>query len=111
MIKNILTIAVIALLFSCNNDDVTAEVENQVSSIDNIKVENGILSFSSKDFLKETVDGLKRMDTDEKELKLEKFYRKGFMPLYPHFKESDVDLLQTFSQRKMNKLNKQKIRT
>ena len=99
MIKNILTIAVIALLFSCNNDDVTAEVEN------------GILSFSSKDFLKETVDGLKRMDTDEKELKLEKFYRKGFMPLYPHFKESDVDLLQTFSQRKMNKLNKQKIRT
>ena len=53
------------------------------------------------------MDGLKRMDTDEKELKLEKFYRKGFMPLYPHFKESDVDLLQTFSQRKMNKLNKQ----
>ena len=65
--------------------------------------------FPSKDFLKETVDGLKQMGADEKELKLEKFYKKGFMPLYPHFKESDVDLIQEFSKRKKIKLNKQKI--
>jgi hypothetical protein len=108
MIKNILSLVVIALLFSCNKDDATILVENQESSADEIKVENGILSFSSKDFLKEAVDGLKSMETAEKESKLEKFYKKGFMPLYPHFKEGDVDLIQAFSQRKKFRLEKQK---
>jgi len=108
MIKNILSLVVLALLFSCNKDDVSIAAENQETSADDIKIENGILSFSSKGFLKETVDGLKQMETSEKETKLEKFYKNGFMPLYPHFKESDVNLIQEYSERKTAKLKKQK---
>ena len=46
MIKNILSLVAIMLLFSCNKDDETIIAENQESSVDEIKVENGILSFS-----------------------------------------------------------------
>lgn len=108
MIKNIISLVVITLLFSCNKDDATIVTENQENFTNEIKVEDGVLSFSSKDFLKENVDELKLIESTEKELKLEKFYKKGFMPLYPHFKESDVDLIQSFSQKKKAKLEKQR---
>ena len=71
-----------------------------------LKTENGILSFSSKDFLGRTVESLKEMDNQEKEVKLYEFYDKGFMPLYPHFREDDNIKLQKFSEKKKNKIQK-----
>lgn len=46
------------------------------------------------------------MDNQEKEVKLYEFYDKGFMPLYPHFREDDIIKFQKFSAKKINKFQK-----
>jgi hypothetical protein len=102
MKKNIYIFILLALVFSCEREDNFTQEEQQ--NIDKIKVENGILSFSSKEFLDRTVKDLKKSTKEEKEQKLNKFYDKGFMPLYPQFSENDVSRLQEFTNRKKEKL-------
>lgn len=82
------------------------QIENSLQILDKIEVENGVLSFSSKDLLGRTVTELKEIGNIEKEVKLSEFYKKGFMPLFPHFSENDIRKLQEFSNRKKEKLQK-----
>lgn len=100
-----LLIAFILVLTACNTDDDFKINDNQLN-LEKIEVQNGILSFSSKDFLSKTVENLKQISDSEKEIKLTKYYDKGFMPLYPYFKENDVDKLLKFSERKKSRTQK-----
>lgn len=94
-----------ATIVSCNKE-IELVVEDNQLIIEEIEVEDGILSFTSKDFLKSTIENLKEITDDEKEVKLAKFYNRGFMPLYPHFDESNKEMLLEFSDRKKNKAQK-----
>lgn len=82
------------------------QIENSLQILDKIEVENGVLSFSSKDLLGRTVTELKEIGNIEKEVKLSEFYKKGFMPLFPHFSENDIRKLQEFSNRKKKSFKK-----
>lgn len=103
MKKIYLIFIIILITFSCEKDDNLTTLDNQQNKIE---VENGILSFSNKDFLGETITELKQMNEEDKELKLNKFYDKGFMPLFPHFQENDIEKIQIFSERKKEKIQK-----
>ena len=91
------------LIVSCQKSEIVDVIEN--NEIENkIEVQNGILSFSTKDLLSRTVEDLKQISDVEKEVKLSLYYNEGFMPLYPHFKEEDVEKLVNFSNRKSDRL-------
>jgi hypothetical protein len=104
MKKAYIFLAILALTFSCERDDSYNQEVQQIQ--DKIEVENGILSFSSKDFLDRTVKDLKESNKDEKIQKLNKFYVKGFMPLFPQFSDNDASLIQSFAERKKQKIQK-----
>ncbi|WP_159025755.1 hypothetical protein, partial [Aquimarina sp. Aq78] len=97
------------LLVSCQKDDTIELIDNQ--SIESkiggkIEVQNGILSFSNKDVLESTIKDLKELSDEDKEVKLDLFYQKGFKPLYPHFKENDQKRIMEFSEKKKAKIQK-----
>lgn len=79
----------VVVVVSCQKNEISDRLENNKIE-DKIEVHNGVLSFSSKDLLSRTMENLKQINDKEKEDKLTLFYDKGFMPLYPHFKENDV---------------------
>ena len=56
MKKTYIFLIALTLVFSCEREDNFTQEQQQV---DKIEVENGILSFSSKDFLDRTVKDLK----------------------------------------------------
>ena len=99
---NIYLIAFTLLIISCNKDE-NIELKYRQQIADKIEVQNGVLSFSSKDLLSRTVKELKQISDKEKEIKLKVYYDKGFMPLYPHFSENDKDKFLQFSERKKSK--------
>ena len=100
-----LLIAFILVLTACNTDDDFKINDNQLN-LERIEVEKGVLSFSSKDLLNKTVENLKEISDSEKEDKLNQYYEKGFMPLYPHFSENDTERLLEFSARKKSRTKK-----
>lgn len=100
-----LIVAFVLLVISCNKDEVIEHKSTQAIT-EKIEVENGVLSFSSKDLLSETIKGLKEISDQEKEVELASFYKKGFMPLYPYFKETDDERIKQFSERKQSRLQK-----
>ncbi len=103
-----LLIAGVLLTVSCQKDDTIELIDNQSTESKirgKIEVQNGILSFSSKDLLDITIKELKEISDEEKEVKLDLFYQKGFKPLYPHFKEDD-QRIKEFSEKKKNKIQK-----
>jgi len=93
-------LAILTFMFSCERDENFNQEQQEIT--DKIEVENGILSFSSMDFLDSTVRDLKQSNKDEKIQKLSTFYNEGFMPLFPQFSENDIDLIQEFSNRKID---------
>lgn len=103
MKKFIVIIGCLVFIVSCQKNEISDRIENNKIE-DKIEVQNGILSFSSKDLLSRTMENLKQINDKEKEDKLSLFYDKGFMPLYPHFKENDVGKLLSFSAKKLEKL-------
>lgn len=96
-------IGCLVLIVSCQKNEISDRIENNKIE-DKIEVNNGVLSFSSKDLLNRTMENLKQINDKEKEDKFSLFYDKGFMPLYPHFKEDDVGKLLSFSAKKLEKL-------
>lgn len=104
MKKIYLFLITLILSISCQKED--NFVRDEQYNIDKIEVENGILSFSSKEFLDATIKDLKESTKEEKQQKLNKFYDKGFMPLFPQFHENDISRFQEFSNRKKKKLQK-----
>lgn len=105
MKKTYLLFSFILLTFSCNREEILEPKDSQQTN-KKIGVENGVLSFSSKHSLNQTVKGLKQLNDNEKEIKLNTFYEQGFKPLYPHFNENDTKRLSEFSKRKRLKTQK-----
>lgn len=98
-------IGCLVFIVSCQKNEISDTIENNKIE-DKIEVHNGVLSFSSKDLLNRTMENLKQIEDKEKEDKLSSFYDKGFMPLYPHFKENDVEKLLSFSAKRIEKFEK-----
>lgn len=104
--KKIFLVLIITMFFSsCENDELNENISN-LEIDDAIIVENGILNFSSKDLLSQTVSELKKINNNEKELRFKKYYEKGFMPLFPNFSDDDQDKLLEYSERKKARIQK-----
>ncbi len=104
-LRNATLLALLFISFSCTKDSDYKEENNQ-NTVDFIELKDGILAFSSQDFLTRKVDEIKEMDQGEKEDFLYKYYDKGFKPLFPQYREDDDIKLGEFAERKKQRLSK-----
>ena len=103
--KYILLISAV-IIFSCEKEDIlTPDLNQQLN--EKIELEEGVLSFISKDLLQKTVKSLKNKDNTTKHGKLKKFYDKGFKPLFPNYLDDDPKL-SDFVKRKKIRVQKTK---
>ena len=103
--KPLQLILTLLLIFSCK-EEYTLEEKKEALTLERVEIENGILAFSSKDFLNKTINDLKNSDLDELETELNVYYEKGFRPLYPHYNDSDYERISDFTQRKISRSQK-----
>ncbi|WP_299364818.1 hypothetical protein [Winogradskyella sp.] len=105
ILKNVTLMALFFIAVSCSKD-LDNISENTLNPVDSVELKDGILVFSSKDFLIRKVDEIKDMKQEQKEQFLYKFYNQGFKPLFPRYRDDDNTKLGEFAQRKKERLSK-----
>ncbi|QMU64001.1 MAG: hypothetical protein GKR88_06620 [Flavobacteriaceae bacterium] len=104
MRKILITLSAILLLLSCNSEDELGIRTSENNPENSVKKVNGILSFNSKENLKDAIENLNGKERYQIENYFEKLYNNGFKSFRPIINKRNRELINEY----MSEFNSQR---